>query len=232
MSDPNEQRVVSLRVNGRDVTVTVPVRESLADALRERLQLTGTHLGCEQGVCGSCTVLMNGGSVRSCTTLAVQAEAAELWTVEGLSPPVGLNRLQRLLADEHGLQCGFCTPGIVVSGTELLATTEGPLSPEQVRSALSGNICRCTGYDGIVSAIVAASHEPLDLPEGVQLAPADVQTGEVTGLPPFMGPSSAVGTVSSAAPDWAAGRARSGSWELVAALVGVVVGAFARLRHD
>ena len=227
MTSPAEAREVTFRVNGREVTVTVPVRESLADALRGRLQLTGTHLGCEQGVCGSCTVLLDGGSVRSCTTLAVQAERTDVWTVEGLSPDEGLSRLQRLLAEEHGLQCGFCTPGIVVAATELLATAAGPLSPAEVRAALSGNVCRCTGYDGIVEAVVKASQEPVELPEGLMVMPASARTGEVTEVPARQdraagGPSGGPRVEEAASVRWRP------SAEVAAAALGVVIGATVR----
>ena len=234
MSAAGETREVTVRVNGREVTLTVPVRESLADALRDRLQLTGTHLGCEQGVCGSCTVFMDGGSVRSCTTLAVQAERSEIWTVEGLSPTEGLSRLQRLLAEEHGLQCGFCTPGILVSATELLASTNEPLSPEQVRVALSGNLCRCTGYDGIIAAVVTASQEAQDLPSGLAVSSTVARTGEVTAIPSAAhGPAAAGGAEPVREPAVAAGepRWRPPAAELTAALVGVAVGAVLRLRR-
>jgi aerobic carbon-monoxide dehydrogenase small subunit len=158
-----EQQVsVHLSVNGRAVALTVPARMTLADMLREELELTGTHLGCEHGVCGACTVLVDGCSVRSCILYAGQMEGAEVTTVEGLSPPDGsLNPIQRALRESHGLQCGFCTPGFVVIIHELLRDYPD-LSEAAVREALSGNVCRCTGYQGIVAAVLdvarAASH--------------------------------------------------------------------------
>ena len=143
-----------MSVNGRAVTLTVPARLTLADLLRDRLELTGTHLGCEHGVCGACTVLVDGRSMRSCILYAVQMEGAEITTIEGLSPPDGsLSPIQRALREHHGLQCGFCTPGFVVTIHELLDDNPDP-TEEAVREALSGNACRCTGYQGIVNAVL------------------------------------------------------------------------------
>jgi aerobic carbon-monoxide dehydrogenase small subunit len=152
MSEPHVN--VRMTVNGRAVTLTVPARMTLADLLREELELTGTHLGCEHGVCGACTVLVDGRCMRSCILYAGQMEGAEITTIEGLSPPDGsLNPIQQALRERHGLQCGFCTPGFVVTIHELLG--DNPILTEaEVRQALSGNVCRCTGYQGIVAAVL------------------------------------------------------------------------------
>ena len=132
-------------------------RLTLADCLRHHLRLTGTHVGCEHGVCGACTVLIDGRSGRSCLTFAVQADGCEITTVEGLADKDGeLNVLQQAMRDNHGLQCGFCTPGVLISLTELLRDIPDP-SEEQVRDVLSGNLCRCTGYSGIVAAALDAA---------------------------------------------------------------------------
>jgi aerobic carbon-monoxide dehydrogenase small subunit len=148
---------VSFSVNGQRERVDVEPRRTLADALREDLGLTGTHLGCEQGVCGACTILVDGEPVRSCLMLAVQADGSSLTTVEGLAAADGeLHPLQQAFADCHGLQCGFCTPGFLISALHLLATEPDP-SRETIRAELSGNICRCTGYSGIVDAVRQAA---------------------------------------------------------------------------
>ena len=146
---------VSFTVNGRRERIDVEPRRMLADALRDDLELTGTHLGCEQGVCGACTVLLDGEPVRSCLMLAVQADGFSLTTVEGLSGD-GLHPLQQSFADCHGLQCGFCTPGFLISALHLLTENPDP-SREEIRAGLSGNICRCTGYVGIVDAVRQAA---------------------------------------------------------------------------
>ncbi len=156
MSDPDLHEV-SLIVNGIEYSETVESRWSLADFLRQKLGLTGTHLGCEHGVCGACTVLLEGQTVRSCLTLAVQANRKSIETVEGLAPsPTELNTLQQAFWENHGLQCGFCTPGILMTLTEFLRDNPDP-SEADVREALSGNICRCTGYQGIVAAALDAA---------------------------------------------------------------------------
>jgi aerobic carbon-monoxide dehydrogenase small subunit len=148
---------VSFAVNGRREQIDVEPRRTLADALREDLGLTGTHLGCEQGVCGACTVLLDGEPVRSCLMLAVQADGSSLTTVEGLAAESGeLHPLQQAFADCHGLQCGFCTPGFLISALYLLAENRDP-TREEIRTGLSGNICRCTGYVGIVDAVRQAA---------------------------------------------------------------------------
>src|SRR5258705_1008962 len=144
-------------VNGKPVEVTVEPRMTLADCLRHVLRLTGTHVGCEHGVCGACTVLVDGAAVRSCLMFAVQADGAEVTTIEGIASPDGdLSAVQSAFRDCHGLQCGFCTPGFVVSVTAFLRTHPNPTEPE-IREALSGNLCRCTGYQGIVNAVQQAA---------------------------------------------------------------------------
>jgi carbon-monoxide dehydrogenase small subunit len=145
-----------LTVNGRAVERTVPARRSLADFLREDLGLTGTHVGCEHGVCGACTVLVNGRSARACLLLAAQCGGAAVITIEGLTPPEGLSPLQAAFRDCHALQCGFCTPGMIVAGHELLAENPSP-TREEIREALSGNLCMCTGYVNIVRAVERAA---------------------------------------------------------------------------
>ena len=147
---------LSLKVNGECVDAQVAPRLNLADFLREHLRLTGTHVGCEHGVCGACTVLLNGDSVRSCLTLAVQADGHEITTIEGLACDGRLHPIQQAFKDEHGLQCGFCTPGMLTTLAELLNSNPHP-NEEEIRVAISGNLCRCTGYDGIVKATLAAA---------------------------------------------------------------------------
>ena len=158
-------RTVELEVNGAPFARTIDVRRHLADFLRHDLGLTGTHVGCEHGVCGACTVLVDGQSVRSCLMLAVQAHGKAVTTIEGLAPAPGvLHPLQAALHKHHGLQCGFCTPGMLTTLAELLNTVPNP-SADEVRIAISGNLCRCTGYEGIVAAaleaadVIAASKE-------------------------------------------------------------------------
>ena len=148
--------VVRLEVNGVPFEREVEPRRSLADFLRDDLGLTGTHLGCEHGVCGSCTVLLDGASVRSCLLYAVQAAGAKVMTVEALAPAEGpLHPLQEAFKRCHGLQCGFCTPGFLITAYELLSERRGA-NEDEIRRTLSGNLCRCTGYQGIVEAIVLA----------------------------------------------------------------------------
>jgi carbon-monoxide dehydrogenase small subunit len=151
---------VELSVNGKPVALEVEPRQSLADALRNKLGLTGTHLGCEHGVCGACTIIVDGDPVRGCLMLAVQAEGAEVFTVEGVSPQQGLSPIQEAMREHHGLQCGFCTPGMVVVLHHLLSTNPNPTDAE-IREAISGQLCRCTGYQGIMAAAkaVVASHQ-------------------------------------------------------------------------
>jgi aerobic-type carbon monoxide dehydrogenase small subunit (CoxS/CutS family) len=143
------------KVNGQDVEVDVEPRLTLADCLRHRLRLTGTHVGCEHGVCGACTVIVDGAAVRSCLMLAVQADGAEVVTVEGLSHDDRLTPLQTSFRKHHALQCGFCTPGMITTAHALL-TQEPDCDAERVREVLSGNLCRCTGYISIVEAVLDA----------------------------------------------------------------------------
>jgi len=156
---------VRFKVNGREVRVEVPARTTLADCLRHELCLTGTHLGCEHGVCGACTVIVDGDAVRSCLMLAVQAEGTEVVTVEGLNPPQGLSPLQAAFRKYHALQCGFCTPGMLTTAHALL-TEEPDAARERIREVLSGNLCRCTGYIPIVDAVFEAReayrHKPAE----------------------------------------------------------------------
>lgn len=151
-----EQRI-KVTVNGQGHDKVVPVRLSLADFIREHLHLTGTHLGCEHGVCGACTVSMNGRSVRACLTLAVQADGAEIVTIEGLRQADGTRHpLQQAFHENFALQCGYCTPGMLITALELLRDNPNP-SEQEVREALSGNLCRCTGYQAIVDAVMDAA---------------------------------------------------------------------------
>jgi carbon-monoxide dehydrogenase small subunit len=148
---------VELTVNGERATLDVEPRRTLADALRENLGLTGTHVGCEHGVCGACTVLVDDQPVRACLMFAVQAEGSTVTTVEGLAAPDGsLHPLQQAFCDHHGLQCGFCTPGMLMSALALLRREPNP-GRDRIREELSGNICRCTGYTGIIDAVDAAA---------------------------------------------------------------------------
>ena len=148
---------VKLFVNGRVREATVEPRVTLADFLREECRLTGTHLGCEHGVCGACTVLVDGAAVRSCLVFAVQVDGAEVTTIEGIASPDGeLSAVQAAFRDCHGLQCGFCTPGFIVSATVFLRDHPDPTDRE-IREGLSGNLCRCTGYQGIVDAVRQAA---------------------------------------------------------------------------
>ncbi len=147
---------ISLTVNSQSVTRDVEGRTLLVELIREGLGLTGTHVGCDTSQCGACVVLVNGASVKSCTMLAVQADGAEVLTIEGAGPDGRLNPLQRAFHEHHGLQCGFCTPGMVMTATELLKANPDPTETE-VRRGLEGNLCRCTGYQNIVEAIMAAA---------------------------------------------------------------------------
>ncbi|MCL6563342.1 MAG: (2Fe-2S)-binding protein [Firmicutes bacterium] len=151
-------RQIRLTVNGQERTVEVEPRWLLADVLRERLGLTGTHLGCEHGVCGACTVLLDGRPVRSCLLLAVQADGHAVTTVEGLAQDGALSPVQEGFRQEHGLQCGFCTPGFLITATYLLEQNPQP-TREEIREALSGNLCRCTGYQNIVNAVEWAARK-------------------------------------------------------------------------
>jgi aerobic carbon-monoxide dehydrogenase small subunit len=147
---------VHLTVNGASRSASVEPRKTLADFLREDLGLTGTHLGCEHGVCGACTVLIDGEPARSCLVLAVQARGTHVTTVEGLARGGEMNHLQHAMWDSHGFQCGFCTPGFLMQITALLSENPKPTEAE-IREALSGNICRCTGYESIVDGVLRAA---------------------------------------------------------------------------
>ena len=147
---------IRLTVNGDPRVGEVEPRRLLVDFLREDLGLTGTHIGCEQGVCGTCTVLLNGASIRSCITLAVQADGAEVSTVEGLASGGELHPLQDEFSDKQGLQCGYCTPGMLMRAQEILAQNPDPTAG-QVRAAIASNLCRCTGYQFITEAVLAAA---------------------------------------------------------------------------
>jgi aerobic-type carbon monoxide dehydrogenase small subunit (CoxS/CutS family) len=151
-------RRITLSVNGERHERTVETRVSLADFLRQELRLTGTHVGCEHGVCGACTVLVGGQATRACLMLAAQMDGQAVETVEGLAREGELNPLQQAFWDKHGLQCGFCTPGILMTLTELLRENPAP-SEAEVRDALSGHLCRCTGYHKIVAAALEAAHQ-------------------------------------------------------------------------
>jgi 2-furoyl-CoA dehydrogenase 2Fe-2S iron sulfur subunit len=153
---PDQEQRVTLTVNGKVRSSFAEPRMLLTDFLRHELQVFGVHVGCEHGVCGACTILVGGRAVRSCTRYAVQMEGAEITTVEGLAEPGTLNMLQQAFADHHALQCGFCTPGILLSATQFLRQNSAP-SEAEVRDMLSGHICRCTGYVGIVAAIMDAA---------------------------------------------------------------------------
>jgi carbon-monoxide dehydrogenase small subunit len=148
---------IELKVNGSPRRATVPPRLTLADFLRVNCGLTGTHLGCEHGVCGACTIMLDGEAVRACLVFAVQADGSEVTTIEGLASPDGeLSAVQVAFREHHGLQCGFCTPGFVISATAFLDENPKP-TDEEIRDALSGNLCRCTGYQGILDAVRAAA---------------------------------------------------------------------------
>ena len=147
---------ITVTVNGKTYERSVEARLTLADFLRDELALTGTHLGCEHGVCGACTILMNGEAIRSCLTLAVQADGCHLMTVEGLAKPEELHPLQKAFQEKHALQCGFCTPGFLMTAYAFLKETPVP-TEAQVREAIAGNICRCTGYLPIIEAILDAA---------------------------------------------------------------------------
>ncbi len=148
---------ISLIVNGKPRTGRCEPRKLLVDFLREDLVLTGTHVGCEHGICGACTILIDGEAARSCITLAVQANGAELVSIEGLAQGGVLHPLQQAFAKFHGLQCGFCTPGMLITAIDFLRVNPTP-TEEEVRDAMSAVLCRCTGYQGIVAAVMAVAH--------------------------------------------------------------------------
>ena len=156
VDDRSTVRTITVVVNGQRCTKRTPVRKTLADFIREDLGLTGTHLGCEHGVCGACTVRLDGATVRSCLMLAVQSNGHELETIEGVAPKPGtMSPVQEAFREHHGLQCGFCTPGMVIAATDLLERNPDPTDKE-VREAMAGNLCRCTGYQFIVDAVRGA----------------------------------------------------------------------------
>lgn len=157
-------RRIRLTVNGKLHEATVEPRTTLVDFLRGELALTGTHVGCEHGVCGACTILWNGKAVRSCIMLAVQADGSEIMTVEGLSPDGELHPIQKAFREEHGLQCGFCTPGFLISVYELLQRDPNP-SEDDIKETLGGHICRCTGYQAILESVRSAVRK-LNAPAG------------------------------------------------------------------
>lgn len=160
----NERDEITLTINGKSHAIRVEPRRTLVDAIREDCGQTGTHIGCEHGVCGACTVLLDGAPVRSCLMLAVQANGHELRTVEGLATSAGeLHPIQQAMHEHHGLQCGYCTPGILMTMTAYLNENPSP-SEDEVREALSGNLCRCTGYQNIVDAMMAAAQAMRALP--------------------------------------------------------------------
>jgi carbon-monoxide dehydrogenase small subunit len=152
------EKTITVRVNGVVATRTIAARKLLSDFLRQDLGLTGTHVGCEHGVCGACTVILDGRSARSCLTLAVQAEGMEIETIEGQGSVEKLGRIQEAFRQHHGLQCGFCTPGFIMAITDLLQH-HALETDEEIREALSGNICRCTGYENIVNAVRELARE-------------------------------------------------------------------------
>ena len=157
------KRDIALDINGRRYDLTIEVRRLLADVIRDDCGLTGTHLGCEHGVCGACTVLVEGEPIRSCLMFAVQANGKKIRTVEGLASQDALHPLQSAFIAEHGLQCGFCTPGFLMLATGLLER-EPEMDEAALREALSANLCRCTGYDAIVKAVCAAALKMAQLP--------------------------------------------------------------------
>lgn len=158
MTEVTSTVAVDVEVNGKRHAREVDARLTLADFLREDLRLTGTHLGCEHGACGACTVLIDGAPARSCLTLAAQVDGARVTTVEGLAGADGLHPIQRAFKTEHALQCGFCTPGFLIAAAALLEENPEP-TEQEIREYLSGNICRCTGYQFIVAAVQTAAAE-------------------------------------------------------------------------
>ena len=155
-SPPEQTRTITLTVNGLTHTATVPVRKTLLDFVREDLLLTGAHAGCEHGVCGCCNVLLDGELVRSCILFAVQADGHEVTTIEGIGTARQMHPVQHAFAEHHGLQCGYCTPGMILAAVALLHANPQP-TEQEIRTAIAGNLCRCTGYMQIVAAIQAAA---------------------------------------------------------------------------
>ena len=158
MPDAIETIAITVKVNGKAYTRSVEPRRLLVEFIREDLDLTGTHIGCDTSYCGACTVLLNGASVKSCTMFAVQADGAEILSVEGLEKNGELHPIQKAFGDSYGLQCGYCTPGILMSTMQMLARTPNPTEKE-MRKAIAGNTCRCTGYQNIFKAIRTAAAE-------------------------------------------------------------------------
>ena len=152
------KQIITLTLNGETHEIAAEPRELLVHVLREHLHLTGAHVGCETSHCGACTVDMNGASVKSCTLLAAQADGAEITTIEGIGSPDGLHALQEMFREHHGLQCGFCTPGMITRAWRLLQENPAP-TEEEVRFGMAGNLCRCTGYQNIVKAVLAAADQ-------------------------------------------------------------------------
>jgi carbon-monoxide dehydrogenase small subunit len=158
---------IKLNVNGEDHEFSAEPRELLVHALRERLNLTGPHVGCETGHCGACTITMNGKSVKSCTVFVAQADGADLTTIEGMGTPDNMHVLQEAFREHHGLQCGYCTPGMITRAAKLLEENPTP-TEEEVRFGMAGNLCRCTGYQNIVKSIMAAASEMNSAKEAAQ----------------------------------------------------------------
>ncbi len=156
MVDGNRRAAVSLRVNGEQATLLVEPRTLLVHALRDELELSGTKVGCDTSQCGACTVLVDGKAFKSCTLLAVRLEGADVTTIESLAPNGSLHPIQEAFAEHHGLQCGFCTPGMIMATVDLLARDTDP-GDEEIRRGLAGNLCRCTGYQGILASVRAAA---------------------------------------------------------------------------
>ncbi|HKD04118.1 MAG TPA: (2Fe-2S)-binding protein [Terriglobales bacterium] len=157
MPETIERVAIQVRVNGKARKLEIEPRKLLVELLREDLDLTGTHVGCDTTYCGACTVLLNGSAVKSCTVLAVQADGAEITTVEGLEKDGQLHPIQKAFGDSYGLQCGYCTPGLMLATLQLLAHNPSP-SEKEMRKAIAGNTCRCTGYQNILKAIETAAH--------------------------------------------------------------------------
>jgi carbon-monoxide dehydrogenase small subunit len=158
MSEANDLVPVEVTVNGTVYKRTVEPRMLLVEFIREQLGLTGTHIGCDTSFCGACTIILDGEAVKSCTLFAAQADGGEILTVEGLEKDGVLHPLQQAFSEHHGLQCGFCTPGMLMSSLALLAETPDP-TPKDIRKRLAGNVCRCTGYQGIIKAVQAAAKQ-------------------------------------------------------------------------
>lgn len=155
--------LITLHLNGVSQSLALEPQDLLVTVLRDQLGLTGTHMGCETSQCGACTVLLNGCAVKSCTILAVQAEGASLTTIEGVASPTGLHPMQEAFRDHHGLQCGFCTPGMVMLALDIVRRRGTRLDPNDVAHDLEGNLCRCTGYQNIIAAIVAGARRMEDM---------------------------------------------------------------------